>query len=525
MLRITVNESGHPEKPELQMVLEGKLAGPWVAELESEWRRVRHNPAVTLLVDLHGLDYVSPEGKQLLCRIRQSGARFLAGGVWTRSVLEDIGRLAALLLAVVLLASTARAQQTLRLSLRDAVNLSLKQNPQVILANLSVSDSRQNQNLARATLLPQVHASVGDTLIRGNVATNFGKSLPGFPGHVGPFWTPQAGTSFSTPVLDLTLWHRYQSAKALVSASGAQEITIREQATLLVVSQYLGAQRSAADVEAAQSRVDLAQALFDQATDLQKSGVGTGIDTLRANVELQNESQRLIQARTERDTAVFGLARLLGIEATRPIQLADTMQFFETPAPAASESLAQAYNTRPEMTEIREQERAAALTRKAAGAERLPSLHVGGGWSEEGLTPGRAIPVYQYSASVIVPLFTGGRIQAERAKADIALRQLAEQERDLRNRISAEVETAVAQTNAARNEVMVANAGIVLAREEVNQARDRFQAGVANNIEVISAQDALARASDNQIAALYRFNQARADLAHATGRIETVYSR
>ena len=67
--------------------------------------------------------------------------------------------------------------------------------------------------------------------------------------------------------------------------------------------------------------------------------------------------------------------------------------------------------------------------------------------------------------------------------------------------------------------------GVDLAREEVTQARDRFQAGVANNIEVITAQDELARANDNQIVALYRYNQARADLAHATGQMESLYAK
>jgi outer membrane protein TolC len=73
--------------------------------------------------------------------------------------------------------------------------------------------------------------------------------------------------------------------------------------------------------------------------------------------------------------------------------------------------------------------------------------------------------------------------------------------------------------------VEVANLGVQLSKQEVEQARDRFQAGVANNIEVISAQDSLARASDNQIAALYRFNQARADVAHAMGQMEAVYGK
>jgi outer membrane protein TolC len=409
--------------------------------------------------------------------------------------------------------------------LKDAVSLSLKQNPQVIVANLGIESSRQDQNVARSALLPQLNASFSDTLRRGNLETAFGRPIPGFAQHIGPFYTLEGGAGVSAPLFDLTLWRRYQSSQSTVSASRAQETTVREQATLLVVSQYLGAQRAAADVKAAQSRVELAQALYDQAADLQKNGVGTGIDTLRANVQLKNESQRLIQSRTQLETALYALSRLLGMDATRPIQLADELQFSATPEFTVDQSLQVAYATRPEMVEIRAREMAATSDRKAAAAQRIPRLHFDGGWSEQGLTPERMIPVYEYGATVDIPIFTGGRIEAQQTKADIELKKLAEQQRDLQNRISVEIQTAVAQLNAARNEVDVANAGADLAREEVTQARDRFQAGVADNIEVISAQDALSRASDNQIAALYRFNQARADLAHAVGRIESVYTR
>jgi len=59
---------------------------------------------------------------------------------------------------------------------------------------------------------------------------------------------------------------------------------------------------------AAQALETLAQALYDQAADLQKNGVGTGIDTLRANVQLQNEKQRVIVTRTQLETGLFALA-------------------------------------------------------------------------------------------------------------------------------------------------------------------------------------------------------------------------
>jgi outer membrane protein TolC len=292
-----------------------------------------------------------------------------------------------------------------------------------------------------------------------------------------------------------------------------------------VVSQYLGTQRALAEMTAAQSRVELAQALYNQAADLQKNGVGTGIDTLRANVELQNEKQRLIVARTQLETSLFALARLLSVDPQRKVELADGTGFFETPGISLDQTIAQAYVARPELKQISTEQARAELALKAAGEAKLPKVSFSGFWVEQGLAPNSVIPVYQYQANLEFPLFYGGLIQAEQAKADLAIRQLHQKEVETRNRIALEVKTAVAQLDAARGEVEVANLGVQLSKQEVEQARDRFQAGVANNIEVISAQDSLARASDNQIAALYRFNQARADVAHSMGQMEAAYGK
>jgi outer membrane protein TolC len=204
-----------------------------------------------------------------------------------------------ILFLLALSAVFAQESAPVKLTLKDAVNLALKQNPQVILANLGVSQSEQDRLLARAALLPQVGARASETVNRLNLAASIGMSFPGFAQHVGPFYVVQAGVGVTAPVFDLTLWRRYRSSRLGVDSVRAQEVGVREESVLLVVSQYLGSQRAAADVQAAQSRVDLAQALYDQAADLQKNGVGTGIDTLRSNVQLQNEKQRSIVARTQ----------------------------------------------------------------------------------------------------------------------------------------------------------------------------------------------------------------------------------
>jgi outer membrane protein len=541
MLRISVLDSPGA----LTFQVEGRLVGAWAKELEHSWNSaasVRGNRAP--IIDLTGILFIDQEGKRVLTKLFREGARFRCAGTMTGSIVSEItGRTNPVLRGVVLPAifllpatllmtlAVAKGAQPdtpsgpLRLTLRDAVTMALKQNPQVQVANLNVAVSQENQTIARSALLPQANLAISEAIQRENLDGFLGMKIAGFPQHSGPFWLFQGGSNGSVPLLDLAAWHRWRESQENTTGSRVQELTVREQDVLLVVSQYLGSLRATADVSASLSRVELAKALFDQASDMQKNGVGTAIDTLRANVQYQNEQQRLIEARTTLQTSLFGLVRLLNVDPHQPIELADASEFFKTPAYSADETMDRAFAQRPEMKALVSQIRAQELEKKAAQDARVPRIALNGLWSEQGLSPASSIPVYDFAASLDVPLFTGGRIHAQIAVADIELKKLAQQQTDLRNQIAQEVRTAAAQLESAKSEVDVANLGVDLAREEVVQARDRFQAGVANNIEVITAQDELARANDNQIVALYRYNQARADLAHATGQMESLYTK
>ena len=534
MLKITIHSSDEA----VTFQVEGKLVGAWAAELEQAWNK--ESPArnrKAFIVDLTETLYIDAEGKRVLAALFRDGAFFKTSGTMTSSIVDEItgkvrgkrpGMLTQSLLVLLVAASIARSAPDpapLRLTLRDAVQMALKQNPQVQIANLNIAESQQNRDSARSSLLPQINFGGSESIHRINLTAAFGSKIPEFPGHVGPFWLIQGGPSGSLPLFDFTAWRRWQASKENVIGTRAEELTVREENVQLVVSQYLGSLRGAADVKAARSRVELSKALFDQASDLQKNGVGTGIDTLRANVEYQNEKQRLIAAETTLKTSLYGLARLLNIDPHQPVEIADESVFFHTPEYTADESLERAWVERPEMKAMASQIRAAELQRKRVEAERLPKLSLAGSWNLEGVTPSSAIPVYDFGVNLDIPLYTGGRIKADTAVAGIELKKLAQQQDELRNRIALEVKTAIAELESAKSEVEVANLSVDLAQQEVTQARDRFQAGVANNIEVVTAQDELSRANDNQIGALYRYNQARADLAHATGQMESLYAK
>jgi outer membrane protein TolC len=567
MLRITTEQ----KRGKLVLSIEGRLAGQAVATLEQCWRELRVTaPSGKFSVNLCGVSYIDAAGKVLLKEIHHQGGQLLAEGCMNQAVVKDIVSrddaeksaaegpqtrakskknsiiFYALFLTLMPGALTVEAQDApigrtrsqnalsaappsgvLRLTLDQAVTLAVKQNPTAQIALIQELQSVQDKNVARAALLPEVDASLKEQVQRVNIEAQFGGRplFPGIPVALGPYPIFSVGPTLAAPVFDLTLWRRYQAARETLNASKANTLSTREQVILLVVSQYIGTLRAVADVEASQSRVDLAQALYDQAADLQKEGVGTGIDTLRANVELQNEKQGLIEAEADRERSLFGLSRLLNLDPRQVLELSDALSFFDTPQPETEPSIELALGQRQEWKSLDAQLKAAQLEKKQAWDARLPNLRVDGNWDYLGTHPDNAVSTYTFIASVNMPVFTGGRIHAEVVRANLEIELLQQQQDDLRNSIALDVKTALINLTSARNEVQVANLGIQLSKEEVDQARDRFRAGVANNIEVIQAQDSLARAADNQIAALYRFNQARADYARSIGQMEKLYAK
>jgi outer membrane protein len=410
----------------------------------------------------------------------------------------------------------------LELTLKQAVQLALKQNPQRVIAQLLVSESDRNSQIARSALLP--HANVAAS---GSVNQYNFQSIERLPKRAvaGPFQVIEAGPSFSQTILNFQQIRAYQVGREATHQARADEQATREIVVNAVVDQYLLILRALATRDAANARVALAQRLYEQASELQKTGIGLNIDTVRANVELQNERQNLIDAETLTHTTKYGLAALLDLPRDEDLEVADRLDFYDLPALEKEALLNQALTSRPEIRSLDSEQRIAKLTTDAAGEQRLPQLDFQGFWLYQGSRFDNGIPAYTYQVSLEFPIFTGGRIRAEEARAKLEEQHVAEIRRQLEAQIVNEVKSALDQLTAARNSVDVANLGLKLAQEEVAQAQRRFAAGVTTNVEVITAQDELARANDNQIGALYQFNLSRASLARATGEIEAMYTK
>jgi len=414
------------------------------------------------------------------------------------------------------------------LTLKQTVDLALRQNPRRVIARILVDESLKDKDIARSALLPQAEVEARQAIIRFNAQSFIDLPKIGLgnePLRIGPFQSITGGAVFSQQLLNLGLIRRFQISREGVKVAKFDESSVRERVTAAVVTQYLAILESDANTKAVEDRVELAERLHQQATRLEKTGVGTTIDTLRAQVELQNEKQQLLDAQTTHHAVIYALAELLNLPRNDEPQPTDTMQFYKIPAFNQQHLIDQAFANRPEMKALLSREREAELAHKAASEQRLPTLTFSGFYEYQARRLSTGEPGYTYAFTLNVPLWTSGRIHAEMARASLESKRLEEEHQNLEDAIERQVKTALDQLQAARNAVDVANLGLKLAQDVVARAERRFEAGVTTNIEVITAQNDLARADDNQIKALYRFNQARADLARAEGDAEAVYGR
>jgi outer membrane protein TolC len=409
----------------------------------------------------------------------------------------------------------------IQLTLLDAIDRGLKRNLGLLLAsqNTRLAEGAKRSSLSR--LLPNVALVLQRAEEQVSlVAEGFPKYLlPGGIAILGPFSVFQVGPTLSE-TLNLKDFNTWKASRENIKAAGLSYRSTRDLVVLVVGASYLLAQTNAARVESVQAQVQTAQALFYQAQDLRRVGMAPGIDVLRAQVELEAEQQRLVVAQNDYEKQMLTLARVIGLPSGQVFVLTDKM-----PAPAPVEisleqALERAYNNRADYKRAESQVRSSELLKRASESERLPSIGINGNYSVMGQTPGNSHGTFAAVGSLEVPLFQGGKVRGDVLQADARLQQARSELEDLRSRIEYEVRTAFLDVNAASRQLEVATSALALARQQVEQSRDRFAYGVTNNVEVIQAQQAQATAEENYIAGLFGHNFAKLSLARSLGIAE-----
>ena len=410
------------------------------------------------------------------------------------------------------------------LSLDDAVAFGLKQNLGGVLATDAVTDARGQRWQALSELLPNVVTDTGFGVHQVNVKAAFGLTIPGQPRIIGPFGYFDSRAYLTQSVFDWSSIERARSSNAQLKSAEFSFKDARELVVLVIVANYLLAIADQSEVESATSQRDTAKALFQQASDQKTAGLASAVDVLRSQVQLQSREQKLIVARNNLAKEKLVLARAIGLPLGQQVEIATRIPYEELTPLSLDEAIQSAYKARPDFQSEMNRVRSAELERKAAAAERYPSLGAETDYGLSGVNPGSSHGTVDAAATLRIPIFQGGRVHGDVLRADATLNAERQRLDDLRARIDQEVRDIYLDLEAAAQEVTVEKSAVTLATQNLEQSRDRFASGVTDNIEVVQAQDALATANDAYIASVYSHNLAKVSLARATGVAESRFA-
>jgi outer membrane protein TolC len=434
-------------------------------------------------------------------------------------------RLAVLFLVLGAAPLGAQAPAPVRLSFAEAVRRAAGEAPAVELAGLRTDEATARVRQARGALLPSLSFAAG-WLNRDFNSKAQGISFPGVPTIIGPFNAYDARFRVSQTLLDFSGLARVRAARAQVTGATAEGSAVSEGAAAGAALAYLRVARAGAQVVARQADSAVAADLVGLAQAQKNAGVSAAIDVTRARTQLVSAVGALLVARNQFDRARLDLARALGIDPRTPIEITDTLTAALPTAdvPARADSLVlMALARRPDLSAELARGEAARTAQSAIRAERLPRLDVAADYGVSGLTPSTSVGTRQIGVQVSIPILDGFRREGRAAEQSAVARESEVRARDLRQQIAADVDGAVLDLASAQAQLVMSAERLRLAAEEMAQARERFAAGVAGNIEVINAQASLLRARDTDIDARFAAATARVALARAAGLARTLH--
>lgn len=413
--------------------------------------------------------------------------------------------------------------EVLQLSFQEAIDRGLRNNLGLLLAGDQSLRARGERWKELSNLLPHVSAQVLENAQTQSLTALGLKSnvfpFP-IPRVIGPFNYFDARASLSQSIFNFKDIENQRAASASLKSAEYSYKDARELVVLAIGNAYLLAISNAARIETTEAQVTNAQALYNKAIDQQRAGLNPAIDTLRAQVELQTRQQQLIVARNDFAKQKLSLARIIGLAPGQEFVLTEKAPYQSlTPLPVEA-YLSRAYASRADYQAAQAQVYSAEFSRRGAAAGHYPSLNLNANYGKIGVTPGDSDGTWQVNGSLNIPIFAGGKVHSDVLEADAQLKQARSQLGDLRGRIDYEVRTALLDLNAAAEQVEVARSSVQLAEEALSQSRDRFSAGVTDNLEVVQAQESVASAHETYIQSLYAHNLSKVELARAIGDAE-----
>ncbi|PMB00480.1 transporter [Fischerella thermalis CCMEE 5268] len=418
-----------------------------------------------------------------------------------------------------------RQRGTQPITLEQAVELAQRNNTQLQIALLELERAKAALREAQAALFPTVDLSAGITR-QQSAQSQLSSEIrqrqeEGLPPELRSESTDEPSTSFSGQAQ--LIYNIYTSGRRSASIGAAeeqlrfQELNVANQSEeirLNVAQNYYNLQEADENVRIRQSAVRNAEVTLRDAQALERAGVGTQFDVLRAQVTLANAQQQLSQALSQQRIARSQLATTLNIPDTLSVNAADPVRLAGLWNLPLEDTIVLAYQNRPELQQQLAQRNLSEQRRRLALADLGPQISLVASYNlldqfddSISVTDG-----YSLGVQATLNLYDGGaaRARADQQRANIRIAET--QFNDTRNQIRFQVEQAYSELRANLDRVNTANIALEQARESLRLARLRFQAGVGTQTDVIAAEDDLTEAEGNVVSAILSYNRALASL-------------
>ena len=429
------------------------------------------------------------------------------------------------------------SDQTLKLSLDEAVRRGLENNLGLKEAENAEKLFQGEKNVALQEFLPTI-VLAGDTGVHQQnlAALGFGPGVIGEFSRLFPGGKLPAG--FSEVTRDTLTEGKIEFSQMLFSgpviaawkAAGAAErsahfarMSARGEVVQQVATAYLHAIAAASEVDNAKALESEDQLLLSHARAAHQAGTAANLDELRARVQLQAQQTTLIAAENALQKDLILLKREIGVDPGQKIALTDPAPYSDLAAQTPDQVREIAYKNRQDYQNLENQAVEYKAIHSSFRSQRLPSLSFGGYYAVSEVTGVGAHGNFVAQGTLSVPIFREaklrGDVEAAQAQLDAVNAQLA----DLRGHIDQQVRSALLDVGATAKLVDVARSNVDLATRFLSDETDRVNAGVDDNLPLVTAQATLAAAQSNLVESLFQYNLSKLALARAAGVIEQQY--
>lgn len=412
-------------------------------------------------------------------------------------------------------AALADEPLALRLSLADAIQAALDNNPNVKLYREKIAAAQSVSRTQLGALLPNL-AATG----KFNNQTFFFGTIGGSPTRSSPFNIIDGRGQLSQSLFSMSLIDRWRASRSAFQVAELESVATQNDTMATVALHYFEILRNQESVAARVANVGLFEDLVIFVKTRQSGGMATGLDVARLESQLENERQRLELAKGDIERAKLILLNDLGIGFEGNLILTDDLKSSVESVPTLESAMEAAVKNRPELKAQLQRIRTAQLSLKSITGERLPSLSAQGDYGLIGTQIDNMTSTYNVGVLLSVPIFDGGqregRIGESRSQFNQELYKL-----DLvKNQVSLDLREALVTIKAAIEQHRIGRDGLKAALTEVSLARERIQVLSSNTLELSNALFSLVRARDNMIDAMFRLHASRVNLARAQGRLE-----